>query len=269
MLFSHGFSFAAWTAHLTAHVLTSREQPPFHHSVVSVEPDAPWLFIPSSKSNIVPPRRSNPSTRPSPSSPKHSVFTDISATTYALFPSNHMAIAFPPSHTDFGLSQSFIPEPALTSLPSSPAPQSAINPTTNTVQIMSTISPPISIPDNYSSDTCSRPSPVTLMPLSTATLIRVPTSSSLASIRMTHIHLLCTFHSYSYTHSSQTSLCPVPDNQQLHKDITKNYHELAVLAKVRWRLAGKSVLPFHLAAVDAMRMSLDRDWDRLEAGGDS
>jgi len=180
-----------------------------------------------------------------------------------------MALSLPPSHTDFGLSQSFIPEPALTSLPSSPAPQPTINPKT-VAENLSTISPPIIIPDNYSSHTCSRPYPIiTLMPLSTTTLIRVPAASSHASIRMTHIHLLCVFHSYSYTHSSQVSSCPVPDNQQLHKDVTKNYHELAVLAKVRWKLDGDSVLPFHLSAVDAMRMSLDRDWDRLEAGGDS
>ena len=219
----------------------------------------------------MPPRRSNPSARSSPSSPKHhSLFTDVSATTYALFPSNRMTIPLPPSHTDLGLSQSFIPEPALTSLPSSPTPQPAINPTTDTVaQSMSTVSPPTIISDNYSVDSCSRPYPITLMPLSTTTLIRVPASSSLASIRMTHIHLLCTFHSYSYTHSSQVSSCPVPDDQQLHRDITRNYHELAVLAKVRWKLDGNSVLPFHLAAVDAMRMSLDRDWDRLEVGGDS
>ena len=243
-------------------MLTSREQPPLHHSVICVEADAPWSFIPSSRSNIAPLRRSNPITRSSPSSPKHhSVFTDISATTYALFPSNHMAISLPPSPTDFGLSQSFIAEPALTSLPSSPAPQPV-------AQAMSTISPSIIKPDGHSSDT-SRSYPVTLMPLSTTTLIRVPASSSLASIRMTHIHLLCTFHSSSYTHSSQVFSCPVPDNQQLHRDITKNYHELAVLAKVRWKLDGNSVLPFHLAAVDAMRMSLDQDWDRLELGGDS
>jgi mediator of RNA polymerase II transcription subunit 13 len=232
-----------------------------------VEPDAPWSFIPSSKSNIAP-LRPNPFTRSSPSSSKHhSVFTDISATTYALFPSNHMAISLPPSHTDFGLSQSFIAEPALPSLPSSPVPQPAINPTTNTAA-QTTISPPIIKPDSYSSDT-SRSYPVTLMPLSTTTLIRAPDSSSLASIRMTHIHLLCAFHSSSYTHSSQVFSCPVPDNQQLHRDVTKNYHELAVLAKTRWKLDGHSVLPFHLAAVDAMRMSLDQDWDRLEVGGDS
>ena len=261
----------AWATQLTAHVLPSREQPPLHHSVMCVEPDAPWSFIPSSKSNIAPSRRSNPFTRSSPSSPKqHSVFTDISATTYALFPSNRMAISLPPSHTDFGLSQSFVAEPVLTSLPSSPAPQPAINPTANTVaQTMSTISPSIIIPDSYSSDTSPRSYPVTPMPLSTTTLIRVPASSSLASIRMTHIHLLCTFHSSSYTHSSQVFSCPVPDNQQLHRDITKNYHELAILAKARWKLDGNSILPFHLAAVDAMRMSLDQDWDRLEVGGDS
>ena len=49
---------------------------------------------------------------------------------------------------------------------------------------------------------------------------------------------------------------------KLHADITRNFHELAVLARARWRLGVNPLLPFHLAAVEAMRIALDCDWDR-------
>lgn len=49
---------------------------------------------------------------------------------------------------------------------------------------------------------------------------------------------------------------------KLHADITQNFHELAVLARARWRLSLNPLLPFHLAAVEVMRMALDCDRDR-------
>jgi mediator of RNA polymerase II transcription subunit 13 len=65
----------------------------------------------------------------------------------------------------------------------------------------------------------------------------------------------------------------VPDTAQLLVDVTQNFHELAVLSRLRFKLDGMGGanrgLPFHLAAVDAMLVALDRDWDRLEGGVDS
>ncbi|KAJ7799951.1 hypothetical protein B0H14DRAFT_3113979 [Mycena olivaceomarginata] len=58
-----------------------------------------------------------------------------------------------------------------------------------------------------------------------------------------------------------------PTVAQLHADITKSYHELSVLSAARWRLAqmgsADPILPFHLAAVDAMRAALERDGTSL------
>ncbi|KAF8164920.1 mediator complex subunit 13 C-terminal-domain-containing protein [Crassisporium funariophilum] len=263
---------SAWTTQLTVHVLASREQPPLHHSVVCVEPNASWSFIPSKPSPTTPQTRPSLSNKSSSSSSKHhSVFTDVSATSYAIFPSTHMSVSLAPVHTDLGLSQSFIPEPPSTSSPSSPQPYSAI--TSPIAGIASSLSatylkasvlpPGLIITDD--DPTSFHPHPLTLMPLSTAILIHVPTSSSLTSVKMVHIHLLRSFHSYSYTHSAQALSAPTPDKELL-VDVTKNYHDLAVLSKTRWKLDGNSALPFHLAAVDAMRMSLDRDWDRQDGG---
>lgn len=92
---------------------------------------------------------------------------------------------------------------------------------------------------------------------------------------MIHIQFLRTVHSASYMQSLQASSLSsarVPDDQSLLADITRNFHELAVLAKVGYNLddvGGHKGLPFHLAAVDAMRMALDRDFDRSEVSSDS
>lgn len=65
----------------------------------------------------------------------------------------------------------------------------------------------------------------------------------------------------------------MPSDEKLLEDVTRGYYELGVLARVRWGLdgvggggGGREGLPFHLAAVDAMRMALDGSWD---GGGDS
>ncbi|KAF8966396.1 mediator complex subunit 13 C-terminal-domain-containing protein [Flammula alnicola] len=199
----------AWMAHLNANVVSSREQPPLHHTLI-----------------------------------------------------------------DLGLSLSFIPEAtAPLSSPSSPQPHSSATPTILQPSTQTITSPATSTnpPDCLSSN--QLPHPITILPQSSSILIRVPHSSSSSFISMTHIHLLRTFHSASYTHSLQaSSSSQVPDNHQLLVDVTRNYHELAVLSKVRWKLdgaGGRKGLPFHLAAVDAMRMALDRDWDRLEGGVES
>jgi mediator of RNA polymerase II transcription subunit 13 len=73
-----------------------------------------------------------------------------------------------------------------------------------------------------------------------------------------HINLLAAF--------SQDG-ADATDVAQLHADITKSYYELSVLSAARWRLAqmgsADPILPFHLAAVDAMRAALERDGTSL------
>lgn len=90
-----------------------------------------------------------------------------------------------------------------------------------------------------------------ILPLSTMTLIHSPADASYTNISMLHIHIL---HSIKSPLSSNT----VADSET-HKEITYNYHELAVLAKAKWNLASNPVLPFHLGALEAMYMALGTD----------
>jgi mediator of RNA polymerase II transcription subunit 13 len=110
-----------------------------------------------------------------------------------------------------------------------------------------------------------------LLPHSSSILIRIPhlhDSTAASTNSMIHIHLLRTYHSASYlppTPSQPASA--IFDDKQLLEDVTRNYYELSVLSKTRWKLdgiGGHKGLPFHLAATDAMRMALDRDWDRFD-----
>ncbi|KAJ7188980.1 hypothetical protein C8R46DRAFT_877203 [Mycena filopes] len=95
------------------------------------------------------------------------------------------------------------------------------------------------------------PHPLPIRPLSTTLLVRVPAASISSTPSMLHINLLATFPLDADTNVGQ-----------LHADITQSYHELAVLSAARWKLAlmgADPILPFHLAAVDAMRAALERD----------
>lgn len=86
--------------------------------------------------------------------------------------------------------------------------------------------------------------------LSTATIICVPADTDFTSISMLRVHLL-------HTVKSPMSSLRTAD-EETHLDIIHNFHELAVLAKVRWKLDRKvnPILPFHLAALEAMDEAL-------------
>lgn len=91
------------------------------------------------------------------------------------------------------------------------------------------------------------PSPeMSVRALSTATIISIPADTDYTSISMLRVHLL-------HTIKSPLSSLRTPD-EETHLDIIHNFHELAVLAKMRWKLDKKvnPVFPFHLAALNAM-----------------
>lgn len=265
LLLAHDFCNAAWNTHFNLNVAASREQPPLHHSLVCVVPDVPWLFIPS-KLSLPTPVQSSHSTKNS------AVFIDVSSTTYAIFPNAHFPIKVPPSQGDLGLSQSHIAEPS-----ASHSSATHSDPIYNTPDVSHQASiPSTGTPSNISlSETYNHP--VSLLPHSTSILIRVvnPRSTSSITTSMTHIHLLRTYHSASYLHAVQSQpahMSQVPDEKQLLADVTSNYYELSVLSKAGWNLdcmGGHKGLPFHLAAVDAIRIALDKDWERFEGGFES
>lgn len=176
-----------------------------HVSLLSVEHDVPWTIItpdetPKQHSSI----QNRSSTKEVP------LFIDISASTWAMYPTAPHPLSSPTPNINTELT--YIPDPTESHLPPTPS------------------SPP-------------------LLPISSTALIR--TSSTSCTPTMLHLHLL-------YTLKSPSSSLSIPDIDT-HKDITRNYHELAVISSIRWKLGagGREGLPFHLAAVEAMREALD------------
>lgn len=221
----------AWSTHLAVAVPTCHELPMVHISVLSVETDSPWSFIapqprgkpPSSKSRTL------------SSSSKHTsapIFVDASAVTYALHRTVRMPLSSAgPCSRDLGFEHSFVPD-------SSPS-------------------------TSDSNDHCppaDNDETIPVLPLRTASLIRVPAETGYAAISMLHIHLLHTFKSPISTMNM--------DDKELCADITRNYWDLSVLAGVGWKLVVNPILPFHLAAVEAMRVALARDTERGDASVD-
>ncbi|KAJ7496590.1 mediator complex subunit 13 C-terminal-domain-containing protein [Mycena latifolia] len=214
----------AWMSFLAKAVPTCTALPDVHVTLLSVEPDASWTFLPSD----APPKT------PSTPVPTPSLFIDVSSTTYAIFPKRVLPLSLPPTPVDLGLSLSFVPESGYSS------------PTTATSSPAAEIASPVSTTSGCGGAP-EYPHPLPLRPLSTTLLVRVPAASIASTASMLHINLLAAF---------------PQETDGLHVEITHSFHELAVLSAARWRLAqmgADPILPFHLAAVDAMRAALERD----------
>ncbi|KAG6885784.1 hypothetical protein C0993_009889 [Termitomyces sp. T159_Od127] len=198
-------------------------------TVLSVEPDAPWTFIstrPKTPVTKSPPTKVHNLSRTSSSAKvqPRNIFTDITMTVFATSPYNSIPQSYPPSLANLGVFLSHVPEDV---------GQSATSGFEE--------SPPPSLPH-----------PLPLLPRSSTTLICIPATPSPTSISMLHLHLL-------HNVRSPGSISSAQDMSSLHTAITHNFHELAVLARARWRLHVNPVLPLHLAAVEAMRIALGRD----------
>jgi mediator of RNA polymerase II transcription subunit 13 len=227
----------AWTKYLDAMIATRGGLAIAHISLLSVEPDAPWTFISRSNINVnVSPKQKTPSPKHQNNHPQ--IFTDITTTFFFLAHRNRFPQSFPLAPADLGLCHSYIPE-------SISAPTSSSTDTEHTT-------------GQY-----PYPHPLPLLAHSSTTLVCLPATPSPTSISMLHIHLL-----HVVSPLTSTSMSTADEVYQLHADITRNFHELAVLASARWRLCVNPLLPFHLAAVEAMRIALDRDRDRDGCDGE-
>ncbi|KAJ7252420.1 mediator complex subunit 13 C-terminal-domain-containing protein [Mycena haematopus] len=247
----------AWMSFLAKAVPACTALPQVLVTLLSVEPDAPWTFLPpddQSKLTTTPvlataagTSKLHPSLPPKPmarvpssssSNKTPSLLIDVSSTTYALYPKRNLSLSLPPTPADLGLSLSFVPESG------SSSPTAAIHPSDQigSASPLSSVSATSSIPEF--------PHPLPIRPLSTTLLVRVPAPSIASTPSVLHINLLAVF---PQDHSDTTNLA------QLHADITQSYHDLAVLSAARWKLSADPILPFHLAAVDAMRAALERD----------
>ena len=86
-------------------------------------------------------------------------------------------------------------------------------------------------------------------PISSASLIRIPAGTDYTSVSTLHLHLL---HVHSYS-SFMTTGRPTLDA------LAQNYHDLSLLARLRWKLTANPVLPFHLAALEVMSSAVTID----------
>jgi mediator of RNA polymerase II transcription subunit 13 len=203
--------------------------PPLHVNILCTEAEAPWSIINARRCTNTSQASSARTTA------KKLVFTDISSHTYMLQTQTRVPLSLPLRTT---FCQLFIPE-----FPSD-TPSTVID----------------SESDNISKATEDKdqiPHPLPLLPRSSMTLICMPSSTASIPIFMLHIHLLYTI---SSRHTSTS-----PDYSKLHEEITHNFYELSLLARLRWKSHANPVLPFHLGAVELMRNALERDKDRAEA----
>ncbi|KAL4075601.1 mediator complex subunit 13 C-terminal-domain-containing protein [Scleroderma citrinum] len=91
-----------------------------------------------------------------------------------------------------------------------------------------------------------------LLPISTTILLHTATKQAGAAYPTLHIHLLHTLQSAG---SSKTS-----SDRTTHQEVTRNYHELAVLARVRGQGSDDyPLLPLHLAALENMHDALRQE----------
>ncbi|KAF7294056.1 Mediator of RNA polymerase II transcription subunit 13 [Mycena kentingensis (nom. inval.)] len=257
----------AWTTFLPK---ATRDLPEARITLLSVEPDAPWSFIPTDAPPpkalpspvITPPTsaRALPYNAPSTASIQAkgpSLLIDASSTTYAIFPRRHLPLPVPLSPAvDLGLVYGYVPESPTTSGGVMDDGMLASAGGSGQATPISALSLG---PGNSTFTTCppSLPHPLPIQPLSTSILVRVPAASVASTPSMLHIALLDTFSAASSLSNSKSASAIA----QLQKEITMSFHELSVLGAARSRArprgrAGEAGLPFHLAAVDAMRGAL-------------
>ncbi|KAI0346942.1 hypothetical protein BDW22DRAFT_476714 [Trametopsis cervina] len=94
------------------------------------------------------------------------------------------------------------------------------------------------------------PDELQICPLLTSALIRVSAGSDFVPTSMLRINLL---------HSTQSAnAVDTTGDKATMEEITRNYFDLAVLARCRWKLDANPILPFHLAALEVVSSALSR-----------
>lgn len=104
-----------------------------------------------------------------------------------------------------------------------------------------------------------------------STVVCAPSTAdhtSLSTVRLYQLHTArssrSTYGSSRNTDGSRGSSAlqgglDTSSNIELMRDIVRNFHELAVLSRTRWKLRADPALPFHLAALEVMRAALSGD----------
>ncbi|KAJ7672102.1 mediator complex subunit 13 C-terminal-domain-containing protein [Mycena rosella] len=227
----------AWMSFLAKTVPACNALPDVHVTLLSAEPDAPWTLLPSD----APPKATTPSPVPAPVLNNAKLHPSLPPKPMARVPSSSSSPKAPALFIDVS-STTYAIFPRRTiplALPPTPAD---LGLSLSFVPDAGCASPTTAASSPAASE---YPHPLPLRPLSTTLLHPVDAARP------------------------PPRGVPAParrgggaDCARLHAEITRSFYELAVLAGARWRLAqmgADPILPFHLAAVDAMRAALERD----------
>ncbi|KAF8508668.1 mediator complex subunit 13 C-terminal-domain-containing protein [Hysterangium stoloniferum] len=87
-----------------------------------------------------------------------------------------------------------------------------------------------------------------ILPLGTTALLRISTDTNCTAVEALYVHFIYAYKSAKSTLKKTT--------HEVHADITRNWHDLAILTHERWHYP-QSGLPFHLAALELMSSALD------------
>ncbi|KAI0352771.1 hypothetical protein OH77DRAFT_1428194 [Trametes cingulata] len=231
----------AWVSFLESAVAMSSEVPPVHVTLLAVDNENSWTFLapPETGSLEIIRRNSAPAASPRTSArSSHAIFSDAAYTTYAL--SSPPTLALYPAYTVDRSSKC---------IPSALIPGSSDLPY---------------IPDlEDDSETPAHHLPTTadiLRVPAWRTIICAPSLTDHTSVSTTSIFQLHVTRSLRSTYEISLRKNEVVDTAQVHTehmdDIIRNFNDLAVLARSRWKLRADPALPFHLAALEVMRAAL-------------
>ncbi|KAI0637629.1 hypothetical protein C8Q77DRAFT_1086914 [Trametes polyzona] len=227
----------AWVSHLDSAVSMSSDVPPVHVTLLAVDNENSWTFLAppdSGPPDII--RRNSAPAVPTRSAIRtsHAIFSDASYATYTI--SSWQSLALYPTYTH---------DRSAKSLPPTVIPGSSDLPY---------------IPDlDDEADATSQQFPDALRVPGWSTVVCAPSVTDHTSVSTLHVFQLHITRSLRSTYEisrKNVESTPARLHSEHMDDIVRNFHDLAVLARTRWKLRADPALPFHLASLEVMRAAL-------------
>ncbi|KAH9853381.1 mediator complex subunit 13 C-terminal-domain-containing protein [Lenzites betulinus] len=230
----------AWASHLDSAVSMSSEVPPMHVTLLAVDNESSWTFLasPDRRPVDIIRRNSAPAALPrSPSRTSHAIFSDASYSTYSIQSSQDLAM-YPsyiidrsakfssPGHTPGSCDLPYIPD---------------LDDDTDTPSHQSLATDALRVP-GWSTVVCA--------PSATD-------HTAVSTVQVYQLHVTRSLRSTYEISKKNVAVTPAQIHADHMDDIVRNFHDLAVLARTRWKLGADPALPFHLAALEVMRAALN------------
>ncbi|KAI8984928.1 mediator complex subunit 13 C-terminal-domain-containing protein [Trametes punicea] len=232
----------AWISHLDSAVSMSSEVPPMHVTLLAVDTENSLTFIaPPGPGSLDIIRRSAASQSSPKSSARisHATFSDVSFATYSLMTA--------PTPT---LYPAYVSDRSAKCIPATPIPGSSDLPY---------VPDPDDDADTSNTSQQSPPADALRVP-GWSIVICSPSSGDHTSVSTMRIFELHVTRSLRSTYEISSKKNAVVDPAEVHAehmdDIIRNFHDLSVLARARWKLRTHPALPFHLAALELMHAAL-------------